>query len=135
MAWDSSPHAGFSKVKPWLPLHADWATRNVSVMGADELSILMLYHRLIELRRKRAALRLGDYGEMSADRDCLVFKRTLGNERVAVALNFSGKSAESGLIPVGAQVLLSTHLDREDSVADGRLRPNEGVVLVVERKT
>jgi alpha-glucosidase len=42
MAWDASPHAGFSKVKPWLPLHADWATRNVSVMSADELSILML---------------------------------------------------------------------------------------------
>jgi hypothetical protein len=41
---------------------------------------------------------------------------------------------ESGLIPVGAQVLLSTHLDRENSVADGRLRRNEGVVLVVERK-
>ena len=82
MAWDSSPHAGFSKVKPWLPLHADWATRNVSVMSADELSILML-HR---------------YGEMSANRDCLVFERTLGDERVAVALNFSGKSVESGLI-------------------------------------
>jgi len=135
MAWDSSPNAGFSKVKPWLPLHADWAERNVSVMSADELSILMLHHRLIELRRKRAALRVGGYGEMSADRDCLVFERTLGEERIAVALNFSGKSVESGLIPVGAQVLLSTHLDRENSVSDGRLRPNEGVVLVVERKT
>ena len=72
---------------------------------------------------------------MSADRDCLEFERTLGDERVAVALNFSGKSVESVLIPVGAQVLLSTHLDCENSVSDGRLRPNEGVVLVVERKT
>ena len=104
-------------------------------MSADELSILMLYHRLIELRRKRAALRLGDYGEMRADRDCLVFERTLGDERIAVALNFSGKSVKSGLIPVGAEVLLSTRLDREHGVSDGRLRPNEGVVLGMERKT
>ena len=65
-------------------------------MSADEPSILMLHRRLIELRRKRAALRLGGYGEMSTDRDCLVFERTLGDERVAVALNFSGKSVKSG---------------------------------------
>ncbi len=24
MAWDRSPHAGFSSVEPWLPLHVDW---------------------------------------------------------------------------------------------------------------
>ena len=30
MAWDSSPHGGFSSGEPWLPLHADWRTRNVS---------------------------------------------------------------------------------------------------------
>jgi hypothetical protein len=59
---------------------------------------------------------------MRADRNCLVFERTLGDERLAVALNFSGKSVESRLIPVGAQILLSTHLDRENSLADGRLR-------------
>ena len=74
----------------------------------------MLYHRLIELRRKRAALRLGGYGEMSVDRDCLLFERTLGDERVAVALKFSGKPLKSGLIPVGAKVLLSTRLDRTE---------------------
>jgi alpha-glucosidase len=135
MAWDSSPHAGFSTVKPWLPLHADWATRNVSAMSADAHSSLMLHRRLIELRRKRAALRLGGYGAISADRDCLVLERTLGDERIAVALNFSGKSVESGLIPVGAEVLLSTRLDREHGVSNGRLRPNEGVVLGIERKT
>jgi alpha-glucosidase len=76
MAWDSSPYGGFSKVKPWLPLHADWATRNVSVMAADRLSILTLHRRLFALRREYAALRLGGYGAISADGDCLVFERT-----------------------------------------------------------
>ena len=45
------------------------------------------------------------------------------------------QSRSTGTCSTGAQVLLSTHLDRENSVSDGRLRPNEGVVLVVERKT
>ena len=135
IAWDASPNAGFSKVKPWLPLHADWAARNVSVMSGDERSILMLHRRLIELRRQRAALRLGGYRAMSADGDCLVFERTVGDERVAVALNFGDKPVKSTLIPIGAQVLLSTHLDRDNDVADGRLRPNEGVVLAVRSRT
>ena len=129
MAWDSSPHAGFSKVKPWLPLHADWPTRNVSVMSADQLSILTLHRRLIELRRKRAALRLGGYGAMSVEGNCFVFERTEGDERITVALNFGDKPEKSALIQFGAQVLLSTYLDRENSPADGSLRPNEGVVL------
>ena len=129
MAWESSPHAGFSTAKPWLPLHPDWAARNVSAMSGDAHSILTLHRRLIALRRNRAALRLGGYGAIGADRECLVFERVLGDERVVVALNFSGRSVASRLIPVGAKVLLSTRLDRENSVSDGRLRPNEGVVL------
>ena len=131
MAWDSSPCAGFSKTKPWLPLHADWPTRNVSAMSADERSILTLHRRLIELRRQRAVLRLGGYGEMRADGDCFVFERRLADERLAIVLNFGDKAVASRLIPIGAPVLLSSTLDRERRVADGSLRPNEGVVLEV----
>ena len=134
MAWDSSPHAGFSSAKPWLPLHADWATRNVGVMSADAHSILTLHRRLIALRRQRAALRLGGCGAVRADGDCLAFERTLGDQRLAVALNLGDRPLESGLVPAGARVLLSTFLDREDEVFDRRLRPNEGVVLAVEKR-
>jgi glycosidase len=103
-------------------------------MAADRLSILTLHRRLIALRREYAALRLGGYGAISADKDCLVFERTVGDERLAVALNFGGKPAKCDLIPAGAEILLSTHLDREKGVADGRLRPNEGVVLAVRSR-
>ena len=129
MAWDSSPHAGFSTGEPWLPLHADWRTRNVSALSADPHSILALHRRLIALRRERPALRLGGYGALGWEGNCLVFQRTLGNERLAVALNLGDRPEKSALIPAGARILLSTWLDRENTLADGMLRPNEGVAL------
>ncbi len=61
MAWDGSPHAGFSTAKPWLPLHADWRTRNVSAQLEDPHSILMLYRNLLSLRRDSHELAKGPY--------------------------------------------------------------------------
>ena len=35
MPWDASANAGFTTAKPWLPLNADWPTRNVARMAED----------------------------------------------------------------------------------------------------
>ena len=34
MPWDGSENAGFTTARPWLPLNADWPTRNVARMAA-----------------------------------------------------------------------------------------------------
>ncbi|MGC3999402.1 MAG: alpha-amylase family glycosyl hydrolase [Anaeromyxobacter sp.] len=53
MAWDPGPLAGFTApgVKPWLPLHADHATRNVEAQREDPAGMLALTRRLLEARR------------------------------------------------------------------------------------
>ena len=51
MPWDASENAGFTTAKPWLPLNADWPTRNVARMTEESHSILTLYRRLLALRR------------------------------------------------------------------------------------
>lgn len=130
MAWDPSPHAGFSDAKPWLPLHADKSTRNVDMMSADSLSILTLHRRLIALRRSHAALRGGAYRLVGIEGDCLAFERVLGAERLVIALNFGDARARVSLAPRGARVLLSTYLDRNGVAPDVlTLRPAEGLVL------
>ncbi len=52
---------GFTTAKPWLPLNADWPTRNVARMTEDPHSILTLYRRLLALRREYPALSIGDF--------------------------------------------------------------------------
>ncbi|MEH3098799.1 alpha-amylase family glycosyl hydrolase [Sphingomonas adhaesiva] len=121
MPWDDSAFAGFSTVEPWLPLNADWRTRNVAAQDGDPSSMLTLYRRLLALRRARPALGLGDIALVEADRDVLAYERRYRGERLLVALNLSD---EPRAMPFAGEVLLSTLAGRDDG-----LRPNEGVVL------
>ena len=89
MPWDASLNAGFSEGRPWLPLNADWATRNVAAERADPASMLNLYRDLLTLRRSSPALGLGDYVETAVQDGVLAYERRTGTERMLVALNFT----------------------------------------------
>ena len=131
MPWDASPNAGFTTGEPWLPLNADWKTRNVAAESADPASMLSLYRRLLALRRSSQALSLGDYLEVSAGEGALVYERRAGDERVVVALNLTHE-ARTVRLPSGGSFspVLSTG-PRAPVLADGGLRlgPDEGAVL------
>ena len=45
MQWDASPNAGFAAagVRTWLPVAADYVTRNVAAQSADPASFLSFY--------------------------------------------------------------------------------------------
>ena len=131
MPWDSSPNAGFTTGKPWLPLNPDWKARNVAAESNDPGSMLELYRRLLALRRGSQALSLGDYVEISAGDGALVYERRAGDERIVVALNLTHEAREVSL-PLGASftLALSTGL-ATPNVAEGvlRLEPDGGAVL------
>ena len=123
MAWDDGPHAGFSTVEPWLPLHDDWRTRNVAAQAGDAGSMLSLTRALLTLRRGSAALRTGSWRLLDSDRDVLAYERVADGERIAIALNLSGEPRRCDL---SGELLLSTHGDR---AAGGVLRGDEGLVI------
>ncbi len=135
MQWDASPAAGFTTGAPWLPLAEDAARRNVEVERHDPRSELSLYRALIELRRAVPALAVGSYQRLLVDDHVLVYAR-LGEDgpRAIVALNFSATPRDLLLAELGprSELRLSTHLDRSETIVDGRLRlrANEGVVLL-----
>ena len=95
MPWSSGPGAGFSRFgarEPWLPLAPDWKQRNVERQRVDGDSMLALYRRLLDLRRVRAPLRQGTLRVLPAGQpDCLLFERSLGADRLLIALNFSAE--------------------------------------------
>jgi hypothetical protein len=68
----------------------------------------------------------------SAENDVLIYERVNDGQRMIVMLNFS---AEPQPLPTSltenADVLLSTHMDREGSCGLSELRGNEGIVVVM----
>ena len=59
MVWDESAHAGFSTVKPWLPVKPPQAARAVSLQEGAPDSVLAHYRSAIAFRKGSAALSHG----------------------------------------------------------------------------
>ncbi|KPF94407.1 alpha-amylase [Rhodopseudomonas sp. AAP120] len=133
MQWDSSPNAGFSEGRPWLPLAEDAARDNVANLRADGQSILNLYRALLRLRRAHPQLTRGDYQPLAAEGDLLLYRRQHDGRSLLVALNLGDEpvSAASDAFGLDGEVLLSTLMDRtgERIGATLDLRGNEGVVI------
>jgi alpha-glucosidase len=129
MQWDASAHAGFTRGTPWLPV-ADYRSTNVAVEANDPRSMLVLYRHLIELRRQRPELAVGDWRALSAAGDVLVYARSAVGSRVLVALNL-GATPHSLPLAEPGHLLLSTHLDRAHEAVSEQveLRGNEGLIL------
>jgi len=135
MPWDGSENAGFTTAKPWLPLNADWPTRNVARMAQEPHSILALYRRLLAARRAHLALAIGDFALLDAEGDVLAYERRHGAERLIVALNLGGHSHRLELPDWASdcRALLSTVADAA-LAGDGAvlLRADEGLILTAD---
>jgi glycosidase len=134
MHWSASPGAGFTTGEPWLPLAADFATRNVEAQRADPASILCLYRDLLALRRATPTLERGAWRALDAPDGVLAYERRDGASRALVALNFTAEPRARW--PAAARVRggLSTlfGVDLPEDAAKLQLAPSSGAVLVVD---
>jgi alpha-glucosidase len=134
MSWDESENAGFTTANPWLPLNSDWPTRNVARMTEESHSILILYRRLLALRRDCLALSIGEFVLLKGGDAILAYERRHDSERLIVALNLAERPHGLRLPDWarGSRLLLSTVDDAALVEGDTLLlRSNEGVVLKV----
>ena len=134
MQWTGTESAGFTSGTPWLPLADDFKTMNVARLKQETASILNLYHRLIELRRKEPALSVGDYAALPAGDDLMTYIRKSAERRFLIALNFAGQSRSLNLGELqarAASLRISTYLDREHERLENELvlRADEGVIV------
>ena len=131
MQWDASPGAGFTDAEPWLPFSDDAATRNVGVERGDPNSMLMLYHRLLTLRRQHRALAVGSYTRLVLHGDVLVYLRAYDADRLVVALNLGGHPQEVELGEHEGTIILTTMGKWEGERCGGlvTLRANEALVI------
>ncbi|HEU4617561.1 MAG TPA: alpha-amylase family glycosyl hydrolase [Gammaproteobacteria bacterium] len=132
MQWSAERNAGFSTSSSWLPIGTDYASINVETQRADLRSLLGLYRRLIELRRRDPALAGGTQRTLECESRLLAYERAAGGRALVVALNFSAEPQRFTLGSKRGRILLSTFLDREE--ACGRtleLRGDEGVIIEI----
>jgi alpha-glucosidase len=137
MAWTGAPGGGFSRrptVHPWLPLTEPVQHYNVEAQLADPGSLLNLYRRLIALRRRTPALRVGDYLTVpGTPPGCLCFLRTAGTRTIFVAVNLDDQSQQVDLPQAGRVLLDTTGRPPVDTfIKELRLEPRGGAVIELE---
>jgi oligo-1,6-glucosidase len=136
MQWTDGPNAGFTDGTPWLLVNPNRETINVADEWTDPDSVLHYYRRLIALRHQHEVLVYGDYHLLAPEHPTMfAYRRTLGNERVWVLLNFSDAPETVAWpdeqIVEEPSLLVCTH-DETPSLEDPvSLRPYEGRVMRV----
>ncbi len=125
MQWSGKTHSGFTKAVPWLPVHPDYAERNVAAQREDPNSLLNFYRELIALRSNSPALLEGRFILLNEGKhNVLAYERGAGDERVIVVLNFADRSRHTSF-PVpehNLSVLFGTHRRRGEVIQPNNRR-------------
>ncbi|HRO11903.1 alpha-amylase family glycosyl hydrolase [Amaricoccus sp.] len=102
MPWlaDNS-YAGFSDVRPWLPVAPEHVLRAVSVQEGEPESMLNFYRRMLAWRKARPALAKGGFALQETSDSLISYVRTLGAESVFCAFNL-GPDPIVATLPEGA---------------------------------
>ena len=133
MQWDASPNAGFTSGKPWLKVNPNYTKINVEESRKDPDSVFHYYQKLIQLRHQYDIIVYGTYDEFYPEHEHIyVYTRTLGNQKLFVALNFSKDEQDlkipDGLDLSGAKLLISNY-QNTDSIPT-KLRAYEAIVYL-----
>jgi alpha-glucosidase len=133
MQWDDSENAGFSTVKPWLPVHPNSMQRNVAAQQEDKNSLFHFTCKLIALRKENIALRRGGFIPLpDLPRDLMAYLRQSDEETILVALNFSAKKKSFRLPKKSWEVLFPKNRESEVDDDELLLLPHEVLLLKVK---
>ena len=136
MQWDDSLNGGFTTGDSWLPLHKNYRQMNVEKQAEIYDSVLNVYKHLIKLRNKAFVLQHGEIQFVKIkQKGVLCYERTLENQKVLVALNFtSRKKTVSYKLSEQVKVLFSTHNLQHFNKNTVFLKPFEAIVLGIKMR-
>ena len=127
MAWDGSVNGGFNRgATPWLPVHSRVSEINLERDKANEKSIYEYYKKLLALRKSSDALIYGMFDDLTGERkDCFIYSRTYGDEKIAVIVNYDKPSKIA--VPDNYEMIIGNY----DGDNGGIFRPFEAVIYKV----
>jgi alpha-glucosidase len=138
MQWDNTENAGFSDVKPWLPIAKNYEVVNAKAEIQDPRSFFSLYRALIYLRANVPALIYGSYEPYPlTNNQVFSFIRSHKGKKLFIAFNFSNQSQSLACESINTgKILCSTYMDHTEQSIDTdfvslTLRPYEGCIFEV----
>lgn len=137
MQWDNSEHAGFTKGKPWLRVGKLYGRVNVQREKAEPHSMLNLYKRLLELRKKEPSLYAGDYKPVTSQNNAIAYIRQAnGSKRFLVVLNLGHgpNYFHAEHMQLKGRIVLATSPELEGQTIDGSidLDGDEGIIVELD---
>ena len=108
MVWsaNANDHAGFSEVKPWLPVKAPQRARAVDAQEGAAGSVLEFYREMIKFRQGSNALKSAPIEFIKSSKDILMFTR---GDLICV-FNMNSKKAEI-TVETGGKVYVGQNVD------------------------
>ena len=126
MQWDDTENAGFSKGKPWLPVHEDYKEQNVSKEEKDSDSILTWYKNLARVRKTYPALTEGELVPVNESDPCVMsFVRKTKDQEILIAVNLSEEEIK---FEYKYESIILSSVDHED----GKLKPLEASIFLLK---
>jgi len=132
MQWDDTDYAGFSTVKPWLPVSESYRTINVAQESLQPESMLALYRTLLHLRRQSATLRQGQYTLLGCNNNILSYEVSDQSAAYGVMVNFNNANHE--VLVQGGHIVCSSIMGNSANGLHGNvvLAPYEAIVIKKE---
>lgn len=130
MQWDTSANAGFSKGEPWIGVNGNYKEINAQEQVSRTDSVFAYYKKLIELRKKYDVIADGDFSMLEdTPEEIFAYERILGDERLLVFVNFSGREEKLYKdIDVSGYELLISNTDTPAVIGLSSLKPYEALV-------
>ncbi len=117
MVWsETQVNAGFSGVKPWLPVPPEHLHLAVSAQDRPG-SLLSHYRKTLAFRARHPVFAKGDITFREAGSDVLLFERSMAAHTIIIAINMTGH-------PVELSLDLEAYTTMEDAEADGVMENN-----------
>ena len=134
MQWDHQKQAGFSTVKPWLAVNANYIDINVAEQESNPDSVLHFFRKMVALRKSNETLIYGKFDLVdSANEQLFAYTRRLGNEMLLVVLNFSDSpSILNTSIPFSNSTILISNIEHPQ--IDHSFKPYAAVIYKIENK-
>ena len=132
MPWDTSENAGFTTGTPWLALNPNYNKINVADQLKREDSVFHYYQKLIQLRKEYEIIVYGKYELLlPEDENIFAYVRTLGNQKLLVACNFSKTEQKFDFSGYeNAKVLISNY---DGNISEkATLKPYSAIALLLD---